>query len=82
MANLTDYGKPHNAKRILRDAISNQQPIVLKQFGYNSNLGGETLIFQIGENDTLEVSPFWLEDENCQLEELSETDEYQGVGAD
>ena len=72
MANLTDYYFPETAKQILRDAISDDKKITLLQFGYDANLGGETMIFEVGE-DRLEAGIFYLDDAN--IEKIDDVDD-------
>lgn len=67
MANITSYDNPQDGKNILRDAITAGKVILLKQFGYNANLGGETIIFQVGL-DTLEVGIGYLGDDVSLIE--------------
>lgn len=60
---LTNYDHPAGGKEILRQSLASGKTVRLTGFGYNANLGGETLIFDI-DGDSLIVSPFFLEDAN------------------
>ena len=71
--------KAWEAKAVLGKALNDGETVILDSFGFDANAGGDTLIFKIGD-DTLSVSPFWLDD--CNIvdgpmfdEELDDEDE-------
>jgi hypothetical protein len=55
---------PWEAKAVLVNALADGKVVTLDSFGCDANLGGDTLIFKIGDSHTLTVSPFWLDDIN------------------
>ena len=67
MSYQTNYDEPAENLDILMDALRNRCRITLSNFGYDANLGGNTLVFDIekdGEESSLEIGIYYLDPDN------------------